>query len=95
MKTKVTNDLSQLHADIDGYGNQASLFKRRCQAIRSNMDDSHQHRARPDIVLTNYTQIISTELTYPYETNKEKSREFKKRRYENLKNELISPTSNF
>ena len=95
MKTKVTNDLSQLHADIDGYGNQASLFKRRYQAIRSNMDDSHQHRARPDIVLTNYTQIISTELTCPYETNKEKSREFKKRRYENLKNELISPTSNF
>ena len=95
MKTKVTNDLSQLHADIDGYGNQASLFKRRYQAIRSNMDDNHQHRARPDIVLKNYTQIISTEITWPYETNKEKSREFKKRRYENLKNELISPTSNF
>ena len=45
--------------------------------------------------LKNDNQIIAIELTCPYETNTEKSREFKKRRFENLKNELITPTSNF
>ena len=58
------------------------------------MDDNLRHRARPDIVLKNDNQITTMELTYPYETNIEKLREFKKRRYENLKNELITPTSN-
>ena len=56
------------------------------------MDDNLRHRARPDIVLKNDNQIATMELTYPYETNIEKLREFKKRRYENLKNELITPT---
>ena len=59
------------------------------------MDDNLRHRARPDIVLKNDNQITTMELTYLYETNTEKLREFKKRRYENLKNELITPTSNF
>ena len=56
---------------------------------------SLRYRARPDIVLENYNQVIATERTCPYETNTEKWRELKKRLYENLKNELITPTSNF
>ena len=95
METKVTNDLLQLYADIDGYDNPATLFKRRYQAIETNIDDNLPHRARPDTVLKNDNQITAIELTCPYETNTEKSREFKKRRFENLKNELITPTSNF
>ena len=95
LKTKVTNDLLQLYADIDGYDNPATLFKRRYQAIETNIDDNLSHRVRPDTVLKNDNQIIAIELTCPYETNTEKSREFKKRRFENLKNELITPTSNF
>ena len=95
MKTKVINDLLQLYADIDGYDNPATLFKRRYQAIETNIDDNLSHRARPDTVLKNDNQIIAIERTCPYETNTEKSREFKKRRYENIKKELITPTSNF
>ena len=95
LKTKVINDLLQLYADIDGYVNPATLFKRRDQAITTNMDDNLRHRARPDIVLKNDNQITAIELAYPYETNAEKSREFRKRRHKNLNNELITPTSSF
>ena len=59
------------------------------------MDDNLRHRARPDTVLKNENQIIAIELTCPYKTKTEKLRELKKRRYENLKNELITPASNF
>ena len=59
------------------------------------MDGNLRHRARPDIVLKNVNQIIAIEVTCPYETNTKKSRELKKRRYENLEIELITPTSNF
>ena len=73
LKTKVTNDLLQLYVDIGGYVNSATLFKRRDQAITSNMDDNLRHRARPDIVLKNDNEIIATELTCPYETNTKKT----------------------
>ena len=85
----------QLYGDIDGYVNPGALFKRSDQAIKTNMDDKLWHRPRTDIVLKNCNHIIAIELTCPYETNTEKSREFKKRRYENIKKELITPTSNF
>ena len=74
LKTKVNNDLSQLYADIDGYVNPATLFKRRDRAITTNMDDNFRHRARPDIALKNGNQIIAKELTCPHETNTGKSR---------------------
>ena len=74
LKTKVTIDLLQLYADIDGYVNPATLFKRRDQAITTNMDENFWHRARPSIVLRNGSHIIAIELTCPYETNTEKSR---------------------
>ena len=95
LKTKVANDLLQVYVDIDGYVNPATLFKKRDQAIITNMDDNLRHRARPDIVLKNNNQITAIELTCPYETNREKSRKFKKRWYKNLKNELITSTSIF
>ena len=85
MKTKVTNDLLQLYDDVDAYVNPATLFKRRGQASATNVNDNLRHRARPDFVLKNDNQIIAIELTYPYETNTEKSRKLKKRRYENFK----------
>ena len=44
MKTKVTNYLLQIYADIDGYVNPATLFKKRDQAITTNMDDNLPHR---------------------------------------------------
>ena len=51
LKTKVTNDLLQLYTDIDAYDNPATLFKRRYQAIETNIDGNLPHRARPDTVL--------------------------------------------
>ena len=69
----------QLYADIDGYVNLATLFKRRDQVIPTNIDDNLRHRARPDIVLKNDNQIIAIEHTCPYETNTKESRQFKKR----------------
>ena len=82
LKTKVTNDLLQLYADIDSYDNPATLFKRLYQTIETNMDDNLRHRTRHDIVLKNDNQIIAVELTCPYETNTEKPREFQKRRFQ-------------
>ena len=61
LKTKVTNDLLQLYADIDGYINPTTLFKKCDQAITTNMDDNLQHRARPDIVLKNDNQITANQ----------------------------------
>ena len=92
---KATKDLLQLYADIDGYVNTATLFKRCDQPITTNMNNHLRHRARPDIVLKNDNQIIAIKLICSYETNTEKSRKFKKRRYENFKNKLITPTSTF
>ena len=95
MKTKVTNDLLQLYDDVNAYVNPATLFERRDQASATNLNDNLRHRARPDVVLKNDNQMIAIELTYPYETNTEKPRELKKRQYENIKKELITPASNF
>ena len=83
LKTKVTNDLLQLYADMDGYDNPVTLFKRRYQTIETNMDDNLRHRVRPDIVLKNDNQIIAIELTCSFETNTDKSREFKKKKKKN------------
>ena len=88
LKTKVTNDLLQLYADIDGYDNPVTLFKRCYQTIETNMDDSLRHRVKSDIVLKNDNQIIAIELTCSFETNTEKLRELKKKQDENLKNKL-------
>ena len=42
------------------------------------MDDNLRYRARPDIMLKKYNQIMAIEFTCPYETYTEKSRELKK-----------------
>ena len=63
LKIKVTNDLLQLYADIDGYINPVTLFKKRDQAITNNMDDNLLHRARFDIVLKNDNKTTEIELT--------------------------------
>ena len=78
MRTKVNNDLLQLYADSDGYPNLATLFTSYDQAITTNMDDNLRHRARPEIVLRINNQVIALGLTFPYETNTGKSREFEK-----------------
>lgn len=45
---------------------------------------------RPDIVINTKNRMIVIELTVPYETNSKKSREYKKDRYQNLKENLVN-----
>ena len=53
------------------------------------------YRQRPDIVILEKRPITTIELTCPFETNFNKSHEFKARRYNNLRNALITPRAQF
>ena len=62
------SDGYQLYADITGYRNPAELFR----------------TLRPDIVLLIADELIAIELTCCFETNFDKSRNYKKERYSDL-----------
>ena len=49
------------------------------------------YRQRPDMAISQKRKITITELTCPFETNFDKSHEFKARRYNNLRNALSTP----
>ena len=53
------------------------------------------HRARPDIAIKDGLKVTIIELTCPYETNTKSAREYKEKRYEQLRYELLTPTSHF
>ena len=63
----------KLFVDIEGYDNPGSLFR----------------SCRPDIVLLKNDMLYVIELTICFETNFIKSREYKTKRYQNLKDNLI------
>ena len=89
---------TRLYVDLIGYDNPALLFKPRNQHsgyCPNGENDNLAHRARPDIVINQKDRIIVIELTIPYETNLISSREFKIKRYENLRSELIDPCKTF
>ena len=62
-----------LFADIEGYRNTFELF----------------HRLRPDVAIVTATEVIIVELTCCFETNLQKSREYKIERYRNIGDDLI------
>ena len=76
-----------LYADIEGFENPATLFK--CPQQNNLL-----HRARPDIVIETRDTLTVIELTYHYETNTTKSREYRETRYKEIKSELFTPSSN-
>lgn len=88
----------RLYVDIDGFQNPSILFKSR-QQQRTNQaivnTNNLTHRARPDIIIEERDRITVIELTCPYETNLKSSREYKLKRYENLRNELVTPVQDF
>ena len=53
------------------------------------------YRQRPDIAILEKRRITIIELTCPFETNFNKSHEFKARRYNNLHKALITPCAQF
>ena len=62
----------KLFVDLDGYPNPGECFGSQ----------------RPDIVIINGKEVIVIELSVRYETRTEEARNFKKRRYQNLKSDL-------
>ena len=62
----------KLFVDLDGYPNPGECF-------------AWQH---PDIVIINGKEVIVIELSVCYETRTEEARNFKKRRYQNIKSDL-------
>ena len=86
----------QVFSDIDGFENPPTLFKSRQHNITHlGAVNTLLHRARPDIVVKQQNRITAIELTCPYETNAISSREYKQKRYENLRCELLTPPSQF
>ena len=77
LKTKVTNNLLQLYVDIYDNVNPATLFKKRNQAITTNMYDNLRHRARPDTLLkTTIKSLLQNLLVHikPIQKNDENSK---------------------
>ena len=68
-----------LFVDIDGYRNPAMCFR----------------TMRPDVVLVDHDNMIVMELTVCFETNSIKSREYKKRRYKELKDDSLIHCNKF
>ena len=53
------------------------------------------YRQHPDIVILERRRITVIELTCPFETNLDKTRGFKSRKYRKLCNSLITPRAQF
>ena len=86
-----TSEGFKLYADIEGFENTNTLFK----SSRPNEPKAGMCRQRPDIVILERRRITIIELTCPFESNFNKSREYKVRRYNNLRNTLITPRAQF
>ena len=81
----------KLYADIEGFENTNTLFK----SSRPNEPNAEMYRQLPDIVILEIRRITIIELTCPFETNFNKSHEYKARRYNNLRKALITPLAQF
>ena len=74
----------------------SSTFKLYVDGIVGFPNPSELFRStRPDIVVKEGSNIKSIELTCPYETNTESSRNYKQKRYKNLHRDLLTSTSQF
>ena len=86
-----TSEDFKIYADINGFVSSNALFK----SSRPNEPNAEMYRQRSDIVILENCRITIIELTCPFETNFNKSHEFKARRYNNLRNALITPRAQF
>ena len=81
-----TSEDFKIYADINVFKSTNTLFK----YSRPNEPDAEMYRQRPDIVILEKRRVTIIELTCPFETNFNKSHKFKARRYNNLRNGLIT-----
>ena len=72
LSVPVNSRRMKLFVDLDGYPNPGEFFGSQ----------------RPDIVIINGKEVIVIELSVCYETRTKEARNFKKRRYQNLKSDL-------
>ena len=86
-----TSEDFKIYVDINGFVSSNALFK----SSRPNEPNAEMYRQRSDIVILENCRITIIELTCPFETNFNKSHEFKARRYNNLRNALITPRAQF
>ena len=82
-----TSEDYKTYADINGFESTNALFK----SSRPNEPNAEMYHQRPDMAISQKRKITITELTCPFETNFDKSHEFKARRYNNLRNALSTP----
>ena len=80
-----------LYADIGGYDCPSRLFR----SSRPQDPDADKYQPRPDIAIEERNKTTIIELTCPFETNLEKSRDYKKTIYKNLRSVLLSPRAHF
>ena len=71
-----TSEDFKLYADIEGFENTNKLFK----SSRRNEPNAEMYHQRPDVVILERRRITIIELTCPFETNFNKSHEYKARR---------------
>ena len=83
----IASDRFRLYADIDGSECPSHLFK----SSRPQDLNAAKYKPRPDIVIQENNKITIIELTCPFETNLEKFHEYKKIRYKDHRNALLSP----
>ena len=86
-----TSEDFKIYADINGFESTNALFK----SSRPNEPNTEMYRQRPDIAILEKRRITILELTCPFETDFNKSHEFKARRYNNLRKALITPSAQF
>ena len=72
LKTFRSEDF-KIYADINGFESTNALFK----SSRPNKPNAEMYRQPPDIVILEKRQITIIELTCPFETDFNRSREFK------------------
>ena len=86
-----TSEDFKIYADMNGFESTNALFR----SSRPNKPNAEMYRQRQDLAILEKRRITSTELTCPFATNFTKSNEFKARRYNNLRNALITPLVQF
>ena len=85
------HSLVQLYANIEGYNNPATSFKRRDHPHIIYKDDELRKGARPETEKRQLSDKNSNNLSL--RKNPQKLREYKQKRYKNYRNKLITTTS--
>ena len=83
----IVSDGFRLYTDIDGYNCLSWLF----WSTKPQEPDSNKYWPRHDTAIQERNKTAIIELTCPFETDLEKSCDYKKTRYKNLQSALPSP----